>query len=296
MAADSHRSRTVVFTAICIACVLAVLEAGSFAVIAMTARIGEEQIRRTADIFEEQSLMIQKLLEPAPTLTQLDSELGWRYRPGYRDSQNQMNLQGLRSTREYATVPGPGVIRVAAFGDSFVYCNEVGNHDSWPTLMEAMSPSLEVLNYGVGGFGVDQAFLRYMNEGSMLSPDVVVMGFAPDDLRRLVNVYRRFISNREFPLIKPRFLLASDNDLQLLPNPARQVSAYQRYLHQPASIIELGRHDQLYQPAVYENPLFDYSATVRVLVTVASRIYSRYLDPDRFFSAKVFNQESTAFR
>lgn len=296
MPAASQRSRTTVFVVICLVCVLLALEAGSFAVIVLTARVTEEEIRRTADIYEEQSLKIRKLLDPGPKLLQLDPELGWRYRAGYRDSRDRMNALGVRSAREYSVVPGPGVVRVAAFGDSFVYCNEVANNDSWPTLMESLSPRIEVLNYGVGGYGTDQAFLRYMREGPSSSPDVVIIGFAPDDLRRVINVYRRFISNRELPLVKPRFVLESGGRLVLVPNPLPQPSDYEKYLRQPASIIELGRHDQLYQPAVYENPLFDYSATVRVLVTVATRIYSRYVDADRLFSGNLFSRSSTAFK
>jgi len=70
--------------------------------------------------------------------------------------------------------------------------------------LEARTDALNVLNYGIGGYGFDQAFLRFQREGIALRPDVVLIGFAPDDLGRLVNVYRRFISSRELPLAKPR--------------------------------------------------------------------------------------------
>jgi hypothetical protein len=295
-AAPSRRLRTTAFGVVWLIFLLLVLEALSFGVIALVARLGREEIRRTADIFQEQSQKIQKLLEPGPKLLQLDPELGWRYRAGYRDARNQMNAQGLRSRREYSTVPAPGVVRVAAFGDSFVYCNEVADDDSWPATMEAMFPRVEVLNYGVGGYGTDQAFLRYLAEGSSLSPRVVVIGFPAVDLGRTINVYRRFVSNRELPLAKPRFVLGADGELALLPSPLRGPSDYERYLREPARIVELGRHDWWYQPAVYENPLFDYSASVRVFVTLGRRIQDRYLDPGRPFDGNVLNPSSTAFK
>lgn len=296
MVSPACRPRAIAVGVIWLACLLLALEAVSFVVIGVTARLGEEEIRRTVDIFREQTEMLQKLLSPDAKLLQLDSELGWRYRSGYHDSRNQMNSQGLRSAREYSSIPGSDVIRVAAFGDSFVYCNEVANADSWPTLIQAMFPHMEVLNYGVGGYGTDQALLRYVAEGSLLSPDVVIIGFAPVNLRRVVNVYRRFISNRELPVVKPRFMLDADGELVLLRSPLRGPSDYERYLSSPGSIIELGRNDQWYESALYENPLYDRSATVRVFVTLGLRIYNRYFDSDRLFDGKVFNRSSTAFK
>jgi hypothetical protein len=291
----SRRARTTLFV-VWIAFLLLVLEVLSFGVIALSARLGREEIRRTSDIFQEQSLKIRRLLDSGPKLLQLDPELGWRYRAGYRDARNQMNAQGLRSGREYSAVPGQGVTRVAAFGDSFVYGNEVADGDAWPAGMEKMFAPMEVLNYGVGGYGTDQAFRRYLAEGSLLSPDVVIVGFAPVDLGRTVNVYRRFVSNRELPLVKPRFVLAADGELTLLPSPVQGPADYETYLREPARVAELGRHDQWYQPAVYENPLFDHSATVMVFVTFGRKIRDRYLDPDRLFTGDVFNPVSTAFK
>jgi hypothetical protein len=137
----------------------------------------------------------------------LDSALGWRYRAGFRKGGDAISAQGLRADRVYAARPAAGVVRVAAFGDSYVYGNEVGNDDSWPTQLERSAPDVEVLNYGVGGYGVDQAYLRYLAEGRALAPQVVIIGFAPVDLPRLVNRYRRFLDDRELALAKPRFVL-----------------------------------------------------------------------------------------
>ena len=94
-----------------------------------------------------------------------------------------------------STAPSPrrGLCVSLLFGDSFVYGNEVSDDDAWCAVLEASSDALEVLNYGVGGYGLDQAFLRFQREGMALHPDVVLIGFTPDDLGRVVNVYRRFI-------------------------------------------------------------------------------------------------------
>jgi hypothetical protein len=255
-----------------------------------------EPIRTTQEIFREQSDRLRALLLPDTTrLLALDPVLGWRYRASHRDSANQTNAQGLRSGRAYAPVPAAGVVRVAAFGNSFVYCNEVANDDAWPAQIERRHPGLEVLNYGVGGYGVDQAYLRFLLEGARLAPHVVVIGFAPDDLGRVVNVYRRFRSSREIPLVKPRFLLDGQGKLVLLPVPLRTPADYARYLAAPRRVIELGVHDQWYEPAIYEDPLYDHSAAVRLATGVWIRV-RRHFGRDRFVRDGTFNPAATAFR
>ena len=256
--------------------------------------IGE--VRRTSVIFAEQTERIRALLDVEHPLRHvLDQLLGWRYRPGYREGNDMVSLQGLRSERIYAQIPPDGILRIAAFGDSMVYGNEVGTADVWTSQMEHACRQIQVLNYGVGGYGVDQAYLRYVSEGSLYAPHIVLVGFVPDDLRRLVNVYRRFIDDREIPLFKPRFMLEGST-LKLLPNPLPRRSDYERLLMDPEAVTHLGQHDQWYKPAIYENPLYDFSATGRLAVAVGLRVYNRYLDPNRIWKGDQFNPSSEAFR
>jgi GDSL-like lipase/acylhydrolase family protein len=289
--------RRVLLRVLAAATVLAVIEVTSVLAIWLSRPFLDEEIRTTRDVFREQSELIEKLLDPeVPRLLTLDPRLGWRYRAGYRDSVNSISVQGLRGAREYARKPAPGTLRVAAYGDSFVYGTEVVDSAAWPAQAERLFPGLEVLNYGVGGYGVDQAYLRYCLEGSALSPQIVIIGFATDDMRRVVNVYRRFISNRELPLVKPRFVLDGDGLLQAVSVPLPDRGTYQRYLRSPEDVTHLGAHDQWYAPAIYGNPLYDYSATVRLVTNVWARIAHRYFDADRLFRGGEFNSSSSVFR
>jgi hypothetical protein len=274
--------------------VLAAIEGLSLLAIRLSRPFLSEEIRTTRDIFREQSKLIERLLDSQ--MLALDPVLGWRYRAGYRDSLNTINSQGLRGTRRYASQPPRGVVRVAAFGDAFVYGNDVADSAAWPALVERLVPRIEVLNYGVGGYGFDQAYLRFCSEGAALAPRIVVIGFVTDDLRDIVNVYRRFLSNRGIPFVKPRFMLDAGGQLVLLPNPLPRPSDYQRYLHSPERIVELGAHDYWYRPAIYQDPLYDYSATVRLLTNLWLRVEQRYFAPDRLLRRGEVNASSTAFR
>lgn len=289
--------KTILFRLALLALMAGVVETASHTIIRVARPYVAEEIRPTKSIYREQSERIERLLAGQPDRReQHDPELGWRYRPGFEGSADHINRQGLRSLHDYAPEPPPGVVRLAAFGNSFVYCNEVGDADAWPALLEGDGDSLEVLNYGVGGYGTDQAMLRFRREGMDLSPQVVLIGFAPVNLRRIVNVYRRFVHTSEGIMTKPRFVRSGDGQLTLVPNPIREPSDWERYLKDPSLIRELGRNDQWYEPAIYRNPFYDLSATVRLASVAWIRISNRYLRADRLLKDGLFNEESEAFR
>lgn len=278
------------------AVVVTAVEVTSAVAIAMSRKVLVEDIRTTRDIYAEQSQLIGRLLAPDSTrMLVIDSVLGWRYRPG-RSGIHTINAQGVRSSRTYAARPRPGVTRVAAFGDSFVFGSEVADGDAWSAQMERLSPAIEVLNYGVGGYGVDQAYIRFCTEGSDLASHVVIMAFAPDDMRRVTNVYRRFISHRELPLAKPRFSLIASGGLRLLPNPLPQPADYERIAASPSEITSIAIHDAWYQRLIYQNVIYDYSATARLVTNLSLRVYDRHFAPDRLLRGGEFSSVSEAFR
>lgn len=298
-AGSSPAGRRLFFGGVTLIGVLTLLELGAFAAIIIVNPFMTEEIRTTHDIYREQSERIERALVRAGERAErflYDRELGWRYRPGYRDDHEGINHQGLRSRHDYTPVAGKGVVRIAAFGDSFVFGNEVGDDEAWPSLLEGDRTVFEVLNYGVGAYGTDQALLRYVEEGGDLSPEIVLIGFAPIDLRRCVNVYRRFIHNRGTVATKPRFLQRNDGSLVLLPNPVPGLDEWRSFLDDPGRISKLGRHDHWYRPSVYENPLFDHSAFVRLATIAALRIHERYFRSDRLHRGNVFNTNSEAFQ
>ena len=254
-------------------------------------------IRSVSDIFEDQSTRIRRFLEPdTMKLEQFDAELGWRYAPGFLSERHQISVQGLRGTVVYAEAPPPHLFRIAAFGDSFIYGNEVDTPDSWPVYLERELARTEILNFGVGGYGTDQAWLRYQKEGRRFKPRLVLIGFVPDDIRRNVNVYRRFLSDHELPLFKPRFESSDGEDLRLLPNPLKDVNEYRRFLEDPAAVLPYGQHDFWFEPAIYRDPFYDYSAAVRLGTDLWTRFYRKFLDPNRLVTLGLLNTDSEAFR
>ena len=208
---------------------------------------------------------------PSPTL-KADSTLGWR--------RVDVTAQRLRDDRLRSTYPAPGTVRIAAFGDSFTFGSDVKLHEAWSKRVEALNPSIEVLNYGIGGFGLDQAYLRYQLEGTVLNPDVVFIGYMTENIGRNVNVFRGFYATgySGFFFSKPRFRLDGDS-LRLLPNPLRNVSDYRRLRNETEQVLtELGANDFHYS-GHYRASVLDFSPTVRLLKLVAARARKRRVIP-----------------
>ncbi len=243
--------------------------------------------------FREQSRMLDLLLHGTGRREMVHPTLGWAHRPGWSIEEDRINLHGIRSRREYDESPPPGVRRIAAFGDSYVYCGEVGVDDAWPTQIEN-GWAAEVLNYGVGAYGLDQAFIRYQEEGRRLAPDTVILGFTRMIAPRMVGRYRRFQDPRDGPWFKPRFFL-ENGALRLLPPPVASREGVAQLLANPSRVAEFGQGDDWYLRGMFESPLFRWSHAYRLVYYLAMR-ERRRRDPHRaIFIGGQLNPESEAF-
>jgi len=106
-------------------------------------------------------------------------------------------------------------------GDSFTFGQEVAYQDTWGYLLEkALGSEFQVLNFGVPGYGVDQAYLRYQKDVRIWKPKIVIYGFMSHAVMRTMIVYP-FLSlpNWNFPFSKPRFIFG-DAELKEINVPA----------------------------------------------------------------------------
>ena len=117
----------------------------------------------------------------------------------------------------------------------------------------------DVYNFGVGGFGTDQAFLRFRREYQKVKTPIVALGLITENINRIVNVYRRFYYQKtELSLPKPRFKLKEGN-LSLVPNPIQNANEIPNLL-QPEYITGLGENDWWYNKEQYPELRFPYTS------------------------------------
>lgn len=149
-----------------------------------------------------------------------DPDLGWVRRPNSRGLE-----QGKNGTVSYSidsigarVLLGGLVPKVAAFGDSYVFCRQVEDDETWPVQLSGMM-SRGVVNFGVGNYGADQALIRY--EKTMLPDTVehVILGFVPETICRIQSSWKHYLEFGNTLAFKPRFTLMQDGSLQKQQNP-----------------------------------------------------------------------------
>jgi hypothetical protein len=128
------------------------------------------------------------------------------------------------------------VIRIAIFGDSFSASAEVTYIKSWESILRSTLENLgirvEIINFAVGGYGMDQAYLRWHHEGKLFSPDIVLFGFQPENTKRNINLIRSIYNLRTgIPFTKPRFILTDDKSLSIINTPTVPINQVVKLLH-----------------------------------------------------------------
>ena len=118
---------------------------------------------------------------------------------------------------------------VIAVGDSFVEGVEVGNNKTWPAYLERATGHI-VLNGGVGGYGLDQSFLRAEVLVKQYNTRQLIISFIPDDLERAELSARSGAWKPYFEYVNGEIKLTTDH---ILPpkflNPALVASLRDKY-------------------------------------------------------------------
>jgi hypothetical protein len=200
-----------------------------------------------------------------------NSFTGWSPNPIYKDKGKIIifNKQGIRSPASdyvYEINPKRRSIRIALFGDSFTQASGVPFQDSWGNILENTLRKegfdVEVINFGVGGFGIDQIFLRWQTVGIHYKPDIVVFGFQPEDVERNVNILP-ILKGWQIPFSKPRFKLGIDS-LKLFNYPVMPLNKVKEALNDIERWPLVGLELQ-YNPNDYKNTFISYNKLVSFL-------------------------------
>lgn len=132
-----------------------------------------------------------------PDLHQLDAQLGWSLRPHkqgwYAGDEGRtrvvVNPAGFRDRERVLDKPDP-VYRIAVLGDEYSEAMQVALRDTWwwqlePKLQHCdFKPGklVEVLNFGVAGYGTAQELILLQSGVMRYAPDLVLLQFADDDV------------------------------------------------------------------------------------------------------------------
>jgi lysophospholipase L1-like esterase len=141
-----------------------------------------------------------------------DAVRGFALRPGvsgwYRkegEAYIRINSEGLRD-REHAKQKPPGTLRIALLGDSFAEALQVPLEDAfWVVLEERLQgcrafnegKRVEVINFGVSGYGTAQELLTLRERAWDYAPDIVLLAMTTNN--DITDNLRAFKKTDEIP-------------------------------------------------------------------------------------------------
>jgi lysophospholipase L1-like esterase len=125
-------------------------------------------------------------------------------RPGgeaHAEVEYRVNALGLRGPETTVEKPS-GVRRIAVLGDSIAFGYWVAERDGFPRQLEALlnprgqGERVEVLDFGVPGYNLDQEIETLRSRALAFSPDVVVVAFCLNDLEGLFSYELGLLQDR----------------------------------------------------------------------------------------------------
>ena len=157
-----------------------------------------------------------------------DPHLGWVRKPNSRGTEHGLNgpiTFHIDSSGSRANICEQWPQVVAAFGDSYAFCRQVEDEETWEAHL-SQQEGIGVLNFGVGNYGVDQALLRYECTFLPETVQVVVMAFVPETICRIQSCWKHYLEFGNTFAFKPRFKLDSEGRLIFLENNIRRAEDF----------------------------------------------------------------------
>ncbi len=191
-----------------------------------------------------------------------DAELGWVRKPNtgkdekgrHGKTKYRIDNKGRRCNHGHETLPEV----ISCYGDSFVFCRQVNDDETFEWYLSEMTKT-NVLNFGVGNYGLDQAFLRLKREYPSNKTRVVILGVVPSTIVRILCVWKHYNEYGNIFGFKPRFLLAN-GQVRLIKNIIDEKDKFERF---GEFLPEINRYDEFYETKFKKEMIrFPYLASV----------------------------------
>jgi lysophospholipase L1-like esterase len=176
-------------------------------------------------------------------------QLGWLSQRERVDAMGSRYIPAFNNPEQNKTC-------VSLYGDSFTEGFGVDHEHAWSNVLSLLL-NCRVANYGVSGYGTDQAFLRFLDNRKDQAR-LVILGYLSENLMRNVNQLRNLISDVPSCHVKPRFILNEQGQLTLVPIPHLTKKQYEDLKTHPEHIL----HHEFYLPgglSGYQRQKFPYT-------------------------------------
>ena len=166
-----------------------------------------------------------------------DPEIGWIRKPNTTREEKGKHGKTKWSINEKGARTNPNFEKLSSnilcCGDSFTFCRQVNDNETWENYLSRLE-NTNVLNFGVGNYGIDQSFLRLKREFVKNKTDIVILAVVPDTISRILSSWKHYYEYGNTFAFKPRFIV-KNNKLHLVENKINDKSKfynYQKYLEE----------------------------------------------------------------
>lgn len=180
----------------------------------------------------------------------------------------QSNNLGARDRKDVAFAKPQLKQRILFFGDSYTQGSRVPQEETFVRYLNVLTEDIEAINFGVDGYSMGQAYLRFGAVKNQIEFDRVILVIVPTaDLWRDINVNRYIGGGWPSYWIYPRFV-EQDAALNFIPGPYKNLKALldeNRSAVSPRLTNHLRKYDRFYIHSWYEStPMLDKSVMFRL--------------------------------
>jgi hypothetical protein len=191
-----------------------------------------------------------------------DPELGWVRKPNTSNHENNKNGKTTWNINSRGSRKNPGFedckSLISCYGDSFTFARQVNDDETWE---HHLSKKLDtnVLNFGVGNYGIDQSLLRVKREYVRNKTKIVILAVVPDTISRILSHWKHYYEYGNTFAFKPRFEL-KNNSLNMIKN---VIDNETKFLNYTDYLSEIQKNDFFYKWKFKKEKLhFPYCLTI----------------------------------
>ncbi len=191
-----------------------------------------------------------------------DPELGWVRKPNTSHDETGKFGKTNWTINQFCARTNPNFDNLesntSCYGDSFTFSRQVNDDETWVHYLSEFTNS-NVINFGVGNYGVDQALLRLKREFPKYPTKIVIMGVVPETICRIVSVWKHYYEYGNTFGFKPRFIL-KNNSLNLIENIIDGKDKFEKYQNH---LEDINRYDFFYKNKFLKEKIsFPYCITI----------------------------------
>ena len=195
-----------------------------------------------------------------------DHDLGWEPRPNTKKNESYgfkktgtltFDENGLRDDPNKYARETDFVI----FGDSYALSRQVSSEE---TIGHILGNKLNgyIPNYGVGNYGIDQSFQRYIKYKKNLSHKKIILIIVPETIVRMNTIWRHFHETGNIFGFKGKFFV-ENHRLNYQENPIKKFGDYEKYLTKKITKNNLLKNDPMFE-CRFRKEVFD----IKKLITL----------------------------